>query len=137
MFQKKKVFSLILSFVILINVLLRMSALSCTAITPRWVSINSMDVDMAFVGSTGNASGTAGKQSTATSIEGWLTVFELIDGEWEEVDQWYSYRTRGNLGISGDFVCQSGQSYKAKFEIIVYTGTFTEEETIEVIKTCP
>ena len=114
-----------------------MGALSCTAVTSRWVSINSMDVDMAFVGNVGNASGTAGKQSTATSIEGWLTVFELIDGEWEEVDQWYSCRTRGNLGISGDFVCQSGKSYKAKFEIVVYTGTATEEETIEVIKTCP
>lgn len=137
MLNKKNIISFLLSFVIIASLFLQIASLSCNAVTPRWTSINMMDLDMVFVNGMGDVCGTASKQTHATSIEGILTLFELIDGEWEEVDQWFNRKTVGTLAVYGDFICRSGQSYKAKFEVTVYAGTEVEEETIEIIKTCP
>lgn len=107
------------------------------AITPRWVSIFSIDLCMSFDGSDGNVSGVAIKQSTATSIEGTVTLYELVDDEWIYIDEWYNSKSRGTLGVSGDFVCESGVTYKAVFVVTAYTDSTPESETVEYIEQCP
>lgn len=108
-----------------------------SAVTPRWASIYSIELDIAFDGSESCASGAASKQSTATSIEGTLTLYKLVDDEWVYMDEWYNSKTRGTLVVSGTFTCQSGVTYKAVFVVTAYTGTTAETETVERIVECP
>ncbi len=133
----KKVVSRILSVSLLLCMAISILSISAFAVTPRWVSINSIDLNIAFNGERGNALGSASKQSTANKIEGPLTLYELVDGEWEYIDEWYNSRTRGTLAVSGDFTCESGVTYKAVFVVTAYTGTASETETVEYIDTCP
>lgn len=125
-----------------ISLVLTLSLLLCFvvkagAVTPRWTSINSIDLQISFDGSDGNASGVATKQSTATKIEGRIYLYEFVDGEWSFIDEWYGSKSRGTLMISAAFDCVSGVSYKAVFVVTAYTGTATETETVEYIDTCP
>lgn len=140
MMQKRKnlkPISVMLTLVILVGVLQNIGALTCNAVTPRWVSINAIELNMSFDGSYGNALGTASKQSTATSIEGTLTLYKLVDDDWVYMDEWYNSKTRGTLAVTGDFTCESGVTYKAVFVVTVYTGTTAETETVEHIDECP
>ena len=105
-------------------------------IQPRWTSIHHMEVGMSFSGSDGNASGIASKQSTADLIEGTLYVYQLVDDEWEYMGEWYKSKAVGSLGISGDFVCVSGVTYKAVFTVTAYTDGVPETHTIEYTETC-
>ena len=106
-------------------------------VTPRWVSIYTIDLDMGFIDGEGMAIGTARKQSTATFIEGSLYMYELVDGEWDFIYAWYGNKAVGTLGVEGYFDCESGVTYKAVFEVTAYTNSESERETVELIKTCP
>lgn len=128
----RKIVSLILTLV-----LTAFFAINIEAATPRWTNIHSISLGITFDGSDGNASGVAIKQSTETRIEGTLYLYELIDDEWEYIDEWYNSKTRGTLVVSGDFTCESGVTYKAVFVVTAYTGTTSETETVEYIEQCP
>lgn len=128
----RNVVSLILTLVLIASF-----AVNIKAATPRWANIHSISLVITFDGSNGNASGVAIKQSTETKIEGTLYLYELIDDDWEYIDEWYNSKTRGTLGVSGDFTCESGVTYKAVFVVTAYTGTTSETETVEYIDTCP
>ena len=106
-------------------------------IMPLWTSISSISLDIAFSGDLGNALGLAYKQSTASAIEGTLVLYKWVDNDWEYVDEWYNYRTRGTLIVSGDFTAEPGVTYKAEFTVTAYTGGVGETETVECSKTCP
>lgn len=132
----------------LVVVLVLMMIMSCTAvrifaasdaptIQPRWTSIHHMDLDMSFSGRDGNVSAAASKQSTANLIEGTLYLYKLVDDEWVYMDEWYKSKAIGTLGISGDFVCESGVTYKGVFTVTAYTNGVAETETIEYSETCP
>ena len=106
-------------------------------VEPQWDSISNISVDLGFSGTEGNAVGIARKKSTATRIEGTLTVYkELANGEWEMVDQLYGSKTIGTLGLSIDFTGIVGVRYKAVFTVTAYTGTTPETETFEYSEVC-
>lgn len=128
----RKVVSLVLTLVLISSF-----AVNINAATPRWANVHSISLVITFDGSNGNASGVAIKQSTETRIEGTLYLYELIDDDWEYIDEWYNSKTRGTLAVSGDFTCESGVTYKAVFVVTAYTGTASETETVEYIDTCP
>ena len=107
------------------------------SISPLWTSIYSVDFYMDFNGTTCCPGVIAYKQSTATSIEGTLTVYEEVGNSWVEVDSWYGISTRGALVLGEDFAATSGVRYKAELYIVAYIGTTPESETFEIIKTCP
>ncbi|MBR7151127.1 MAG: hypothetical protein IKD02_02135 [Clostridia bacterium] len=106
-------------------------------IMPLWTSISTIELDVAFSGDLGNALGAATKQSTASAIEGTLVLYKWVDNDWEYVDEWYNYRTRGTLIVSGDFTAEPGVTYKAEFTVTAYTGSVGETETVEYSNTCP
>ena len=105
-------------------------------ITPLWDNISNMDLIISFDGNEGNARGTLIKQSGVTSVEGTVTVYKLVDGDWIYVDSAYKSTTR-TLGVSVDFVAESGVQYKAVFEGTAYRGDVGESHTITKYATCP
>lgn len=106
-------------------------------IMPLWDSVYEVEVYVEFNGTTCMPGGIASKQSTATSIEGTLTVYEEVHGQWIELYSWYKRVTRGSLVLGEDFVATSGVRYKAVFEVTAYTGTTSETVVFEDIGTCP
>ena len=110
---------------------------STTNPEPRWVSIFTIDLNIAFNNGTGTVSGIATKQSTANMIEGTLYLYQFIDDEWVYVDEWYKSKAVGTLGINATFVCERGVTYKAVFTVTAYTNGVAETETIEYSKICP
>jgi hypothetical protein len=103
---------------------------------PRWTSISNVNLDLTFDGVEGNATGSAGKQSTATSIEGTLIVYKQVGNDWEYVGEGYAAKRVGTLIVSVDFIAEYDVTYKAVFTVTAYTGTAPETEIIEYIKTC-
>lgn len=130
--------------VLVISVMMILSSLPSFAIMPEedgimplWESVYEVEVYVEFNGTTCMPGGIASKQSTATSIEGTLTVYEEVDGQWEELYSWYRRVTRGSLVLGEDFEATSGVRYKAVFEVTAYTGTTPETVVFEDIGTCP
>lgn len=105
------------------------------AVQPRWTSIATIELDMTFVGTSGNATGLARKQSTATNLEGVLTVYKLVGNDWVFVGDTFGEKPVGTLGLSVDFTAESGATYKAVFEVTAYTGNDAETETVEYTET--
>lgn len=105
-------------------------------ITPLWDNISNMELDISFSGNEGNATGSLVKQSGVTSSEGTVTVYKLVEGDWEYVDSAYKSTTR-TLAVSVDFVAESGVEYKAVFEGTAYRGDVGESHTVTKYKTCP
>ena len=107
-------------------------------VSPRWTSISSMDVDMSFVGTDGNALGTARKQSTAQSIVGTLYLYKWNGSEYEYITEASGWReTPGTLAVSIDFEAESGVQYLAVWSVIAYTDDIGEDFTAEYLLTCP
>ncbi|MBQ8389006.1 MAG: hypothetical protein IJX46_08785 [Clostridia bacterium] len=106
-------------------------------VSPLWVGISSVNVDMSFSGNNGNAIGTLTKSSTASSMEATLTVYRWSGSQWVFVDSASGTKTRGTLALSISFDAVAGTRYKAVFDVTVYTNNVPESESIDVEKTCP
>ena len=110
-------------------------AASSQKIQPRWTSIFTIELDITYDGTSGNAGGVARKQSTATDLEGTLTVYKLVNGQWEFVEDVYGRKPIGTLALSVDFYAEIGATYKAVFEVTAYTGSAAETETVDYTET--
>ena len=139
-----KKFSKALACILLIMTMICTSSVTTFAalpgnntVEPQWDSISDVAIDMVFSGTEGNAAGVARKKSTATRIEGTLTVYkEVSSGVWHGIDQVYGSKTIGSLGLSIDFVGEVGVRYRVIFEVTAYTGSTPETETFERYATC-
>ena len=95
-----------------------------------------MHVDMSFVGTQGNASGIARKQSTADDIVGTLYLYKWNGSTYEYMDEVSGYKTVGTLALSIDFVAEVGVQYKAVLEVVAYTDNQGEYHSIDYYQTC-
>ena len=107
-----------------------------TTVQPRWTSIANMSVDITFVGSSGNVSAVARKQSTASHIVGTLYLYKWNGSTYEYMTEVSGYKTVGTLGLSIDFVCEKGVQYKGVLTVVAYTNNIGELETIYYCETC-
>ena len=105
-------------------------------VSPQWTSISYMHVDMSFVGTQGNASGIARKQSTADDIVGTLYLYKWNGSTYEYMDEVSGYKTVGTLALSIDFVAEVGVQYKAVLEVVAYTDNQGEYHSIDYYQTC-
>ena len=105
-------------------------------VSPRWTSISYMNVDMSFVGTAGNVTGTARKQSTASVIVGTVYLYKWNGSYYEYITEASGRKTVGTLAISIDFEAESGVQYLAIFTVVAYTNNIGEENTIEYLQTC-
>lgn len=103
----------------------------------QWTSIAFMNVDTVLdADGMSNATGTARKQSTASSIEGTVTVYKLVGDTWEFVTDAYKSTTRVTLAVSVDFEAESGYTYKADFKVTAYTNGKPESHTATWTEVC-
>lgn len=133
----KKIVSALLAGMLLFSCSACLFVTNAGAVTPRWVSILSMEVNIVFDGNEGEVLGIASKQSTASKIEGTVYLYKLVGDDWIYVDECYNIKTRGTLAVRDTFTCESGVTYKAVFVVTAYTGTTSETETVEYIDQCP
>ena len=132
----KKPLKIVLTVLMTVALLIPTSVSAFAALPPddgkvelQWTSISSMNVEMAFNGDASNATGTARKQTTATSIEGTVTVYKLVGDTWEFVADAYKSTTRVTLA-------ESGYTYKAEFEVTAYTNGTPESHTATWTEVC-
>lgn len=107
-----------------------------TTVQPRWTSIAYMEVNMSFVGSNGNVTGAARKQSTASHIVGTLYLYKWNGIRYEYMDEVSGSKGVGTLGLSIDFVCEKGVQYKGVLSVVAYTNDHGEQETVYYCETC-
>ena len=106
-------------------------------VSPRWVSIANMHVDMGFLDTQGCASGTARKQSTADSIVGTLYLYKWNGSTYEYISEASNWRSSpGTLAVSIDFEAVSGVQYLAVWSVVAYTNDIGEAHTMEYLETC-
>ncbi len=129
-----------LSLALLMLCSLPISALAAqpeeSTVQPRWTSIATMDVDMAFLDGRGTAVGSARKQSTASHIQGTLYVYKKVGSDWVYVGHAEGSKAVGTLGLSVYFACEIGVQYKAVLRVFAFTNGISECETINCLETC-
>ncbi len=106
-------------------------------IRPLWTNINSMSTTITFTGTSGIAKGIATRQSGVTSMEGTVTLYRNVSGQWIYVNQWSGSSIGNSLIITGYFTGISGVQYEAVFEVTAYRGSSSETATQTTYKTCP
>ena len=137
--KTQKTFAIIVSLICV----LAFAASPCLAdsadgIMPRWTGISSITSFLEFFGAEGEATLAATKNSDATSIEGIVTVYKNVEGQWIYVDSLTSITTRNTVFVSIVFEATSGVEYKMEVEVTAYNGTIVIEEFTETkYKTCP
>ena len=139
----KKPLKIVLTVLMTVALLIPTSVSAFAALPPddgkaeiQWTSISFMNVDIVFDGSASQASGMARRQSTASSIEGTVTVYKLVGDTWEFVADADKSTTRVSLGVSVDFEAESGYTYKAEFEVTAYTNGTGESHTATWTEVC-
>ena len=135
----KKVIS-VLSLVALLVCLLTpcVCAGNADGIMPRWTGVRDLNAFLDFYGNEGEASLSSTKDSTATKLEGVITIYKWVNGQWVYVDSMSKSVTRGTLGMIMEFDGISGVQYKMEVEITAYSGTTVIEEITDVkYATCP
>lgn len=139
----KKPLKIVLTVLMTVALLIPTSVSAFAALPPddgkaeiQWTSISFMNVDMLLDGSDSLASGTARRQTTASSIEGTVTVYKLVGDTWEFVTDAYKSTTRVSLVVSAYFEAESGYTYKAEFEVTAYTNGTPESHTVSWTEVC-
>lgn len=139
----KKPLKIVLTVLMTVALLIPTSVSAFAAMPPddgkaeiQWTSISFMNVDMLLDGSNSEATGSARRQSTASSIEGTVTVYKLVGDTWEFVTDAYKSTTRVSLVVSAYFEAESGYTYKAEFEVTAYTNGTPESHTVSWTEVC-
>ncbi|MBQ8397849.1 MAG: hypothetical protein IJX53_06605 [Clostridia bacterium] len=136
----KRIISFVLA--VLITSMLVIPTLAATVtpgetVSPYWSNMSSIIVEVSFPNGTGSATVDVGRVfGVTTSIEGTLTVYEDVDGEWVFVDSVSGSSVR-SLGLELYFNATSGTTYKAVADITAYSSTGSESDSISDTETCP
>ena len=69
-------------------------------------------------------------------MEGTLTVYEIINGNWVYVDSASGSTTGNSLAVTVQFKGVGGRSYKAVFEVTAYKDGVAESDTSTAYKNC-
>ncbi len=136
----KRVLSLMMAlFCIVILIAMPIHAAMPPQVTPLWDNLDSMVVDMAFVGTTGTAAANATSQSGCNYMEGRITLYRYDEDieDWVYMDEWYATSTTTTVCVDGDFEGVHGTTYKAVFEATAYRNYVGESHTSECIRLFP
>lgn len=108
------------------------------AVMPLWDNISSVYSDVGF-GSDGIASATGSlvKKSGVQSVEGSMTVYKNIDGEWVFLTSATNSTTGYTFVVNADFAWESGAEYKAVLYVTAYRNGVGESIEKIVYKTAP
>ena len=133
----KKLVSLALTIGIALSMTINIIAAMPETLQPLWDNIGSMVSLIGFEESTGTATATATSKTGSSSMEGTLTVYKQTSSGWEYIDEDSDSTTGRSLGLEVTFDAESGEYYKAVFELVVTKNGVEETETKTSYKTCP
>lgn len=136
----KKLMSLILAVLMMSAMMIPSFAAVITpgeSISPNWNYMSTVTVEVSFLGTAGCATVDVSRIfGVTTSLEGVLTVYEDVDGEWVYVDSVSGSSTR-SLGLELYFTATSGTTYMAVADITAYSSTGSESDSLTDTETCP
>lgn len=113
-------------------------ATGSNGIMPRWTGVRSVSMAFDFYGTEGDAALSSTKDSPATKIEGVVTIYKWVNGQWVYVDSMTKSTTRSTVFISIVVDGISGVQYKMEAKVTAYNGTTVIEEITDVrYATCP
>lgn len=99
-------------------------------VMPCYDNVSRATVDISFSGTTGTAKGTAIKYSGVGNLEGTITVYKKVNGQWTYVCSNSNSTTGRSLTVSSSFTATANVEYKAVFTVVAY-GTTTETISID------
>lgn len=106
-------------------------------VAPCWEYMNSISVDISFLGTKGTASVSVDRiYQVTTRLEGTLTVYKQVGDDWVYVDSQSGTSTRA-LSIEFEFDAESGVKYKAVADVTAYGSSGSESDSATKEKTCP
>ena len=113
-------------------------ATGSVGVTPRWTGIADVNAFLNFYGTEGEATLSSTKDSSTTKIEGVVTIYKWVNGQWVYVDSMTKSTTRSTVFIAIVFDGISGVQYKMEAKVTAYSGTTVIEEITDVrYATCP
>jgi hypothetical protein len=107
------------------------------AVMPLWDNISMVTSDMTFIGTTGAASGGVVRKTGVELLEGTMSIYQNVNGDWVFVDSAYNSATRGSLGVGLEFTAVPGVEYKAVFNVTAYRNGVGESVEKIVYRTAP
>ncbi len=103
-------------------------------ISPCWAYMSSIDMDMYFNGTEGDAYVSISRiGGVTTRIEATMTVYIWIGNDWEYLDS-ISDSTETSLSLEIIFDAIQGKTYKMEVEVTAYSGTDSESDTVDKIR---
>ena len=136
----KKLMSLILAMLMMSVFVVSASAAVVApgeTVTPYWNNISSITVEVSFPNGTGSATVDVSRvYGVTTSIEGTLTLYKYVNGDWVYMDSTSGSSERA-LGLELYFDAVGGTTYKAVADITAYSSTESESASISDTETCP
>lgn len=134
----KKIIVLLLALIMLFSCSVNIFAAlpENNEIMPLWDNIATVSTSFTFDGNQGTATVTARKYSYSDLIEGSLYVYAWKNNDWQYVDSVYGSKSVGSLGLSVEFIGETGVEYKAVIIITAHDGEYAETETFEHYETC-
>ncbi len=135
----KKVISVLSLVALLVCLMAPCVCATCSeGITPRWTGVIDVNAYLDFYGTEGEATLASSKDSSATKLEGVVTIYKWVNGQWVYVDSASKSTTRSTVGIVVVFDGISGVQYKMEAKVTAYSGTTVIEEITDVkYATCP
>lgn len=132
----KKISAMILAVLMMISGCMTVYAAVPETIVPLWENISSISCDLTFDGTDGIGKGIAKGLSGTTKMSGTVTVYVQTSSGWEEVGSASNTVSGRSLSVSVDFEGETGEYYKAVFEITCVRNGVSESETRTEYKTC-
>jgi len=108
------------------------------AVMPLWDNISTVISDIGFTSEgIGSAEGAVVRKAGVELVEGTMSVYKNVDGEWEFVTSAYKSATRGTLAMGAQFNAEPGVEYKAVFYVTAYKNGVGESVEKIVYRTAP
>jgi len=104
--------------------------------SPMWLNIFNLNVGLSFTGTDGDTSGSVTGKSGTTAITGTLTVYKQSGSNWVYVDSVSGSTTTQRLNLYLNFDGETGEYYKAVFEVVVTRNGIDEPDSITKYQTC-
>lgn len=106
-------------------------------VVPQWDNIYSVSSDLGFGTTTASSYGVVTKKTASDFMEGTVTVYINVGGDWFVVSSAYNSTTGMTLVVNTEFTAVPGKEYKAVFNATVYKNGVGESVSKTVYRTCP
>lgn len=109
---------------------------SSLIVQSRWSILATITCSIDFIGTTGYVNAKAMARSGTSNMSGTVTVYKKVVFFWFEVTSWSNESTSSTLNINETFTGESGNNYKAVFDVTATYNGIPESASFEATGTC-